>query len=90
MTKPSEMAGREATKLAYGENNPYVRVPEYATVSAVTRQDLLDWHNNYIVSQQHIAGDRRRFRFRENGSCAAQSVRRLGQGARGNNAGNEV
>jgi zinc protease len=49
-----EIAQRESTKLAYGKNNPYVRQPEYATVSAVTRQDLVDWHHahaypNYII-----------------------------------------
>src|SRR5579863_7674846 len=37
------IAAREAAKLAYGADNPYTREPEYATVAAVTRQDLLDW-----------------------------------------------
>jgi zinc protease len=55
-----QIAGREATKIGYGAHSPYARVPEYATVAAVTRQDLLDWHaryvhpNNMIVS---VAGD---------------------------------
>src|SRR5436190_4761751 len=44
----SEVASREAGKLAYGKDNPYVREPEYATVAAVTRQDLVDWHKNYV------------------------------------------
>src|SRR6266566_1996984 len=54
------IAVRESTKLAYGAQNPYARVPEYATVAAVTRQDLIDWHyahvhpNNIILG---IAGD---------------------------------
>src|SRR5205807_9720084 len=39
-----QVAVRESTRLAYGAHNPYARVPEYATVAAVTRQDLLDWH----------------------------------------------
>ena len=38
-----EIAQRETVKLAYGPNNPYARVPEYATVAAITRQDLIDW-----------------------------------------------
>src|SRR5579885_669351 len=38
----SGIAHREAVKLAYGKDNPYARDAEYATVSAVTRQDLVD------------------------------------------------
>ena len=54
------IAARESTKLAYGADNPYARIPEYATVGAVTRQDLIDWHrthvypNNIILS---VSGD---------------------------------
>jgi zinc protease len=43
-----QIAGREATKIGYGAHSPYARVPEYATVAAVTRQDLLDWHARYV------------------------------------------
>src|SRR6266536_4187280 len=43
-----QIAARESTRLAYGAHNPYARVPEYATVAAVTRQDLRDWHQTYI------------------------------------------
>src|SRR5258708_389584 len=50
------IAGREAVKLAYGATNPYARVPEYATVSAVTRQDLVDWHNTYVHPHTMILG----------------------------------
>jgi zinc protease len=54
------IAARESTKLAYGAENPYARIPEYATVGAVTREDLIDWHhthvhpNNIILS---VSGD---------------------------------
>ncbi len=51
-----EIAARESTKLAYGSDNPYARVPEYATVSAVTRQDLLDWHRTYVHPNNIILG----------------------------------
>jgi zinc protease len=51
-----EIAARESTKLAYGPDNPYARVPEYATVSAVTRQDLLDWHRTYVHPNNVILG----------------------------------
>ena len=52
----SGIAGREAVKLAYGTTNPYARVPEYATVAAVTRQDLVDWHHTYAHPNNMILG----------------------------------
>ena len=51
-----EISGREALKLAYGATNPYARVPEYATVATVTRQDLVDWHNTYVHPNNVILG----------------------------------
>lgn len=50
------IAHREAVKLAYGPNNPYARIPEYATISAVTRQDLVDWHHTYVHPNNIIIG----------------------------------
>lgn len=52
----SEIAHREAVKLAYGPNNPYARQSEYATVAAVTRQDLIDWHGKYVHPNNIILG----------------------------------
>jgi zinc protease len=52
----SEIAGREALKLAYGTDNPYTREPEYATVAAVTRQDLIDWHQAHVHPNNIILG----------------------------------
>ena len=51
-----EIAHREAVKLAYGADNPYARVPEYATVAAITRQDLIDWHQKYVHPNNIILG----------------------------------
>jgi zinc protease len=53
---PGQIAGREAAKLAYGKNNPYARTPEYSTVAAITRQDLLDWHKTYVHPNNIILG----------------------------------
>jgi zinc protease len=50
------IAGREALRLAYGKDNAYARIPEYATVAAVTRQDLLDWHQRYVQPNNIILG----------------------------------
>ena len=52
----SEIAHREAAKLAYGADNPYARVAEYATVDAITRQDLIDWHAKYVHPNNIILG----------------------------------
>jgi zinc protease len=52
----SQIAHREAVKLAYGPDNPYAREAEYATVAAVTRQDLIDWHGKYVHPNNIILG----------------------------------
>jgi zinc protease len=51
-----EIAGREAGKLAYGASSPIARVPEYATVGAVTREDLLAWHAAHVHPNQILLG----------------------------------
>jgi zinc protease len=50
------IARREARILAYGRNNPYARLPEYATVAAVTREDLLKWHQQFVQPNNIILG----------------------------------
>jgi zinc protease len=52
----NEISHREAVKLAYGPGNPYARVPEYATIAAITRQDLIDWHGKYVHPNNIILG----------------------------------
>ena len=51
-----EIAQRESVKLAYGADNPYARDAEYATIAAVTRQDLIDWHARYAHPNNIILG----------------------------------
>jgi zinc protease len=53
---PGGIAGRESLKLAYGANNPYARQPEYASVEAVKRDDLLNWHKTYVHPNNMIVG----------------------------------
>jgi zinc protease len=50
------IAARESAKLAYGADNPYTREPEYATVAAITRQDLIEWHGKYVHPNNIILG----------------------------------
>jgi zinc protease len=52
----NEITHREAIKLAYGSTNPYARIPEYATINAITRQDLVEWHQTYVHPNNIIIG----------------------------------
>jgi zinc protease len=54
--EPGPIADREAAKLVYGANSPYARVPEYRTVAAITRQDLVEWHGRYVHPNNIILG----------------------------------
>lgn len=47
---------RESRIIAYGKDNPYARIPEYATVAAVTREDLVSWHQQYVYPNNIIFG----------------------------------
>ena len=52
----SSIARREAMMLGYGKDSPYARIPEYATVAAVTRDDLVNWHEKYVHPNNIILG----------------------------------
>ena len=54
--EPDGIAMREARRLAYGKDNPYARDPEYATVAAVTRDDLLAWHARFAHPNNIVLG----------------------------------
>lgn len=43
------IASREAMQLAYGKQGPYGRRAEFATVEAVSVDDLSAWHNRTVV-----------------------------------------
>lgn len=51
-----QIALREAIILAYGKNNPYARIPEFATVQAVTLADLTAWHHRTVTPNNIIIG----------------------------------
>jgi zinc protease len=50
----SGIATREAVKLAYGPASPYARQVEYATVEAITLEDLKAWHDKTVVPNNMI------------------------------------
>ncbi len=45
----SSIASREAHQVVYGKTSPYARQTEYATVTAVTLDDLKAWHERTVV-----------------------------------------
>jgi zinc protease len=51
-----EIAARESARLAYGKDNPYARIPEYSTVAAITRDDLVNWHQHFTHPNNTIFG----------------------------------
>ncbi len=51
-----EIAGRESTRLAYGPDNPYSRIPQYWTVTAVSVEDLGQWHAKFVHPNNIIMG----------------------------------
>lgn len=53
---PDGILERLEPKLAYGANNPYARDAEYATVAAVTREDLVKWHDTHVYPNNMILG----------------------------------
>lgn len=51
-----EIASRESTKLAFGKDHPLARQEEYATVAAVSRDDLLMWHRRFVHTANMVVG----------------------------------
>lgn len=44
----NQIAQREYTQLIYGADSPYARDEEYATIDAITRDDLIAFHQRYV------------------------------------------
>ena len=53
---PDSIASREFKKLVYGKASPYARTPTYATIGSITREDLINWHQNYFHPDRIILG----------------------------------
>ena len=53
---PDSIAGREFRKLIYGQDSPYARTDEYATVDRITREDLLKFYQQYFHPNNMILG----------------------------------
>jgi zinc protease len=51
---PEGIASRESTMLVYGKDSPYARQSEYATIGAVTLDDLQAWHDRTVIPNDII------------------------------------
>ncbi|BBD58994.1 processing proteinase [Nostoc sp. HK-01] len=54
--EPDSIADREFLKLIYGKDSPYARTAEYATVNRITREDLLNFYQQYFHPNNIILG----------------------------------
>jgi len=51
-----DIASMQQEILGYGKQSAYARVPEYSTVAAVTREDLLNWHKQHTTPNNIFLG----------------------------------
>ena len=48
---PMDIGRREFRKIIYGAESPYARHAEYATINAITREDLVQFHQAWVRPQ---------------------------------------
>lgn len=53
---PGDIASREFRKLIYGANSPYARTVEYATLNNISRENIINFYQNYVRPDQIILG----------------------------------
>jgi zinc protease len=53
---PNGIVGREFQKLVYGNDSPYARTVEYATLENISRQDLVNFYRQYFYPNNLILG----------------------------------
>lgn len=54
--EPGDIVNREFRKLVYGQNSPYARTVEYATLENITREDVVEFYQNYFYPNRMILG----------------------------------
>ncbi|MEA5616787.1 pitrilysin family protein [Cronbergia sp. UHCC 0137] len=53
---PKNIVSREFKKLIYGEDSPYARTVEYATLDQISREDLVKFYQEYFHPNNMILG----------------------------------
>ncbi len=54
--EPGSIASREFQKLIYGQESPYARIVEYATLDNISRIDVVDFYQQYFYPNNMILG----------------------------------
>ena len=53
---PQSITDREFNKLIYGADSPYARTVEYETLDNISRQDIIDFYQEYVRPDNIILG----------------------------------
>jgi zinc protease len=53
---PGNIASREYMRVMYGKDSPFAHQSEYATINAITRDDLVAFHKQYFQPESIILG----------------------------------
>jgi len=53
---PQDIVSREFQQLIYGEDSPYARTTEYATLANISREDLIAFHEKYLRPEETFLG----------------------------------
>ena len=53
---PQNITTREFNKLIYGADSPYARTVEYETLDNISRQDIIDFYQQYVRPENIILG----------------------------------
>ena len=53
---PQQIGIREFQALIYGEDSPYGRTTEYATINNITREDLVNFHDKHFSASNMMVG----------------------------------
>ena len=54
--QPQSIVFREIDQAIYGEDSPYARVPTYDTLAAISRDDLVSWHERWFRPDRVVLG----------------------------------
>lgn len=54
--QPQGILFREYGELVYGSNTPYARIPTYASLGTITRDDLVAWHQRDFAPNRVVLG----------------------------------
>jgi zinc protease len=54
--EPGSIMSRAFSQVIYGKDSPFAREQTYATVAALTRDDLIAWHKKYLHPNRIILG----------------------------------